>query len=141
MNYHDYGATKAASIADHQPLIAYGLAMRTSPRIGIAIACSLLLGSCAAGPHQLRRTVDDWDQKIYVNSPWLNASMWVVPVYPVAYAGALAFDFVIGDPWPSWCEDAWDGNGTGFRHIEVEWTDGWVESLLSDRSRWTRTRR
>lgn len=113
--------------------------MRTQTRIGIAIACSLLLGSCAAGPHQLRRTVDDWDQKVYVNSPWLNAAMWIVPVYPVSHAGALVFDFLITDPYYFWFGDAWDGSGTGYRHLKVDWTDGWVDCLLSDRSRWTRS--
>ena len=115
--------------------------MRTPLRISIITATSLLLSGCAAGPHQLRRSVDDWDQKIYVNSPWLNAAMWIVPIYPVMTVGAMAIDFTITDPYHFWFGDAWDGSGTGFRHLEVEWTDGWVDSVLADRAGWTRSER
>jgi hypothetical protein len=115
--------------------------MRTSLRISSVMAACLLLGGCAAGPHQLRRSLDDWDQKIYVNSPWLNAAMWIVPIYPVMHVGALAIDFTITDPYYFWFEDAWDGNGTGFRHLEIECPDGWVESVLADRAGWLRSER
>jgi len=112
--------------------------MRSPLRIGIATVLSLLLGGCAAGPHQLRRSVDDWDQKIYVNSPWLNAAMWLVPVYPVMHVGAMVIDFTVTDPYYFWFDDAWDGNGTGFKHLDIEYTDGWVDSMLADRAGWTR---
>lgn len=118
--------------------------MRTrSPLRPTSLATGLLLStlaltSCAAGPHQLRRSVDDWDQKTYVNSPWLNAAMWVVPVYPALHAGALVGDFLITDPYHFWLDDAWDGNGTGFVHLDIECPDGFVESLLADRSGWQR---
>ena len=115
--------------------------MRNPLRIGTTFACSLLLAACASGPHQLRRSVDDWDHKIYVNSPWLNAAMWIVPIYPVMHAGALALDFAVTDPYYFWFGDAWDGNGTGYRHLEVEWTDGWVDCLLADQGEWTRSER
>ncbi|MCK5941070.1 MAG: hypothetical protein KAI24_03795 [Planctomycetes bacterium] len=115
--------------------------MRNSMRIGVTAVLCTLLGACASGPHQLRRSVDDWDHQVYVNSPWLNAAMWVVPIYPTCHAVALVLDFAITDPWYFWCEDAWDGSGTGFQHLDVEWTDGHVDSLLSDRSGWTRTER
>ncbi len=97
-----------------------------------------LLGACAAGPHQLRRTVDDWDHKLYVNSPLLDGALWIVPVMPVGYALAFVGDFVIGDAWHFWFHDLWDGAGTGFEHLPVEATDGAVQSLLMDRSGWTR---
>jgi len=113
--------------------------MRTLTRLVLVATSSMLLGSCASGPHQLRRSVDDWDQKIYVNSPWLNAGMWLVGIYPVCHAGAIAFDFILTDPYHFWFEDAWDGNGTGYRHLEIDWTDGWTDCLFSDRSRWTRS--
>ena len=115
--------------------------MRTPMRIGSVMALTMLLGSCAAGPHQLRRSVDDWDQRIYVNSPWLNAAMWVVPVYPVLLAGATATDFVITDPYFFWFGDAWNGNGTGYRHLEIDYTRGWVDCVLADDSRWMRSER
>ena len=105
--------------------------------------CSLLLGaaavsmtSCAAGPHQLKRTVDDWDHKTYVNSPWLNAVLWIVPVMPLAHFGAGIGDFFIGDAYAFWFKDAWDGKGTGYKHLMVEPTDGQMGSLLAEGSGW-----
>jgi hypothetical protein len=106
------------------------------------LAASLLcatLASCAAGPHQLRRSVDDWDHELYVNSPWFDSLLWIVPVIPTLHVGAFVVDYLIGDPWAFWFEDAWDGNGTGFEHLPVEWTDGKVQSLMMPRSGWTRS--
>jgi hypothetical protein len=113
--------------------------MRSPLRTGLAITFGLLLTGCAAGPHQLSRSIDDWDQKIYVNSPWLNAAMWVVPIYPVMHVGARAIDFAITDPYYFWFQDAWDGNGTGFRHMHIDYTDGWVDCVLADRAAWIRS--
>jgi len=96
------------------------------------------LTACAAGPHQLRRSVDDWDHKSYVNSPWWNATMWIVPILPVSYIGAWVGDFLITDPWAFWFEDAWDGKGTGFEHLQLHWVDGRMGSLLTERAKWTR---
>lgn len=115
--------------------------MRNTRRIGVALTVCILLGSCAAGPHQLRRTVDDWDHQVYVNSPWVNAAMWVVPVYPALLLGATAVDFAVVDPYYFWLDDVWDNNGTGFEHHHVEWTNGHVDSLLTDRSGWLRKER
>ena len=110
-------------------------------RIAVLALVCCSLGSCLAGPHQLRRTIDDWDHETYVNSPWFNATLWVVPVMPVGYLGAFAFDFLVGDALAFWLDDAWDSKGTGFQHLHVEWTDGKVQSLLDDRSGWTRVER
>jgi hypothetical protein len=90
------------------------------------------LSGCAAGPHQLRRSVDDWDQKLYVNSPWLNAVLWIVPVIPIAHFLGGIGDFLIVDAYSFWFKDAWDGKGTGFKHLEVQATDGQMKSLLLD---------
>jgi hypothetical protein len=87
-----------------------------------------------AGPHQLRRTVDDWDQKLYVKSPWIDAVLWVVPVFPLANFGAWVGDFFVTDAYAFWFKDAWDGKGTGFEHYKQEWTDGRMKSLLSSDS-------
>ena len=106
-----------------------------------ALAALTLLGGCLAGPHQLRRTVDDWDQKQYVNTPRWNALMWIVPVWPAMHASAFAFDFLVTDPYAFFFDDLWDGRGTGFEHVPVEWTDGRMQSLLLDQTRWTRTTR
>lgn len=101
----------------------------------LGVAC---LGACAAGPHQLRRSIDDWDHKSYVNSPWWNATLWLTMVMPVCYAGAFCGDFLITDPYVFWFEDAWDGKGTGFDHLEVPWTDGRMTSLWMERAGWTK---
>lgn len=90
------------------------------------------LSSCAAGPHQLRRSVDDLDHKLYVSSPWLNAALWIVPAFPILHFGAQIGDFLICDAYAFWFKDAWDGKGTGFEHLQVEATDGRMQSLLID---------
>jgi len=85
--------------------------------------------SCFAGPHQLRRTVDDWDQKLYVQNPWLDSVLWIVPVFPFANYGAYFVDFFV-DGYHFWVHDAWDMKGTGYKHANIEWTDGYVGSLI-----------
>ena len=99
----------------------------------------MCLAGCFAGPQQLRRSVDDWDHKTYVNSPWWSATLWVVPVVPAMYVGAIAGDFLVTNPLAFWGEDAWDGNGTGYEHLHVEWTDGREQSLYSEFGGWTKT--
>jgi hypothetical protein len=111
---------------------------RSTLRSTTVLLLTILLAACAAGPHQLRRTVDDWDHKTYVNSPWFNGAMWVVPVIPVAYAFAFVGDFLVTDAVAFWLDDAWDGRGTGFEHLPVQATDGKVGSLLLDHTDWTR---
>lgn len=115
----------------------YASAMRTFSR-RILLVPFVLLAGCVVGPHQLRRSVDDWDHKCYVNSPWWNVALWLVPVFPTFHVGAMVGDFLITDPWAFWFEDAWDGTGTGFRHLEVSWTDGSMGSLMSERTGWTK---
>jgi hypothetical protein len=115
----------------------YAAAMRLHRRC-VPFLAILALAACAAGPHQLRRSIDDWDHKSYVNSPLWNAALWVVPVFPVCYAGAFVGDFLITDAWCFWGEDAWDGKGTGFEHLTVPWTDGRMGSLWLERAGWTR---
>src|SRR5690606_5226965 len=96
----------------------------------LALAAVVSLTSCASGPHQLARTVDDWDQKVYINSPWLNAVLYIVPVFPLAQFGAGIGDFFVTDAYAFWFKDAWDGKGTGFEHYKQNWTDGRMKSLL-----------
>lgn len=100
--------------------------------LATAAIAAVSLSSCMAGPHQLRRTVDDWDHKMYVNSPWIDAVLWVVPVFPLCNFGAQIGDFFVGDAYAFWFKDAWDGKGTGFEHAKIEATDGKVGSLLND---------
>ena len=102
----------------------------SSLALGAITAVSLT--SCAAGPHQLRRTVDDWDHKMYVNSPWIDAVLWVIPVIPLAnFVGAIG-DFFVTDAYAFWLKDAWDGKGTAFTHFNPKATDGAMSSLLND---------
>lgn len=115
--------------------------MPISRRLGLPLASALLLTSCLAGPHQLKRSLDDWDQRTYVNSPWWSAVLWITAVMPVGYVFAWTGDFLITDPWVFWFDDAWDGAGTGFEHVPVQWTDGRMASLLFDRAGWTRVER
>ena len=116
--------------------------MRAMPqrRRALLAACLLAfpLTSCLAGPHQLRRSVDDWDNNVYTNSPWWNATLWIVPVIPLTSIGASVVDFLVTDPWAFWFDDAWDGSGTAFEHLHVEPTDGFVRSLMMERSGWTK---
>lgn len=99
-----------------------------------AATVALSLTSCVVGPQQLGRTVDDWDHKTYVNSPWLDAVLWIVPVIPLCHFGASIGDFFVGNAYAFWFHDAWDGKGTGFKHADVAPTDGQVGSLLSEGS-------
>lgn len=110
---------------------------RLLPLFGL---CATTLASCFVGPHQLRHSVDDWDQRLYVESPWLDAGLWIVPVIPTLTLLAGAADFLVVDPYFFWGSDAWDGNGTGFEPAPTE-PDKWTESLMSDRSRWLRIER
>ena len=98
----------------------------------LALAATLVLPSCAAGPHQLSRTVDDWDHEMYVDGPLLNGVLNVIPVIPIAKFVAAIGDFLITDAYAFWIEDLWDGKGTGFQHYEVTPTDGVYGSLLND---------
>jgi len=115
--------------------------MRTRTCLVTFLIATTTLSGCVVGPQQLRRTVDDFDQQTYVNSPWLDAALWIVPVIPVCTAGATAIDFLVTNPYHFWFEDAWDGNGTGYRHLDVEFVDGSVGSLLEDRAGWTRSQK
>ncbi|MEZ5963713.1 MAG: hypothetical protein R3F56_07690 [Planctomycetota bacterium] len=96
----------------------------------LALGATALLPSCLAGPHQLQRTVDDWDQKTYITNPWISAALWVVPVFPLAKFGASVADFFVTDAYAFWFKDAWDMKGTGFEHYKQTWTDGRMKSLL-----------
>ena len=99
---------------------------------------SLMATSCLAGPHQLRRTVDDWDNRLYVESPWANALLHVVPVIPLASVFAFLGDFFVSDAVAFWTDDAWEatGSGSGFEHYPVKSTDGNMQSLSLPHSGW-----
>jgi hypothetical protein len=104
------------------------------------LVCALLaittFAACTVGPHQLRRSVDDWDQKTYVDSPWLDAVLTVIPVIPICTALAAIGDFFVTDAYAFWFKDAWDGKGTAFTHFSPTPTDGAMGSLLLDDSKW-----
>jgi len=110
---------------------------KTFLAMSLALGC-FSLTSCLAGPHQLKRSVDDLDQKVYVQSPWLSAVLWVVPVFPLANFGAAIGDFFVGDAYAFWFKDAWDGEGTGFEHYDMPTPDGRMRSLLIDGASWVK---
>ena len=97
---------------------------------GLLLGSLLFFSGCFAGPHQLFRTVDDWDAKVYTESPWLNALIWVIPVMPLARFGASIGDLFIVDAYSFWFKDAWSGKGTGFKHAEYLGTGGHLKSLM-----------
>lgn len=109
----------------------------------LALGSVAVLGttSCAAGPHQLRRTVDDWDHKLYVESPWIDGILWFVPVFPLAHLFAGIGDFLVTDAYAFWLNDAWDGKGTGYEHLTVDAPDGKMGSLLNEGSGWLQVKR
>jgi hypothetical protein len=101
----------------------------------LALGLSIVLASCLAGPHQLRRSLDDFDQKLYIQNPWLDGVLWFIPVFPIGGFVAMVGDFFIGDLYSFWFKDAWDQKGTAFTHFNPTPTDGSMESLLIDSSK------
>ena len=104
--------------------------------VSLSLLCCFAFTSCLAGPHQLARTVDDFDGKLYTESPWIDAALQVIPVIPFARYIASFADALTGDAYAFWAKDAWDNKGTGFKHKEFLGTDGHVESLLLDSAKW-----
>jgi hypothetical protein len=102
------------------------------------LALAFSATACLAGPHQLSRSVGDWDHKHYVNSPWWNVALWATGILPVGYVGAFVGDTLITDPYAFWLGDAWDRQGTGFEHLPVQALDGKMGSLWLDRAGWTK---
>ncbi len=115
------------------PNLAMTKILRNLSLVGLA---AVLSTACAAGPHQLQRTVDDWSNQNYVNSPVMNGILHVIPVIPVVAGCAAIGDFFITDAAAFWLDDAWDGQGTAFRHLAVTPKDGAMESLLIEGSGW-----
>ena len=109
--------------------------------LALGALATLSLTSCSAGPHQLRRSVDDWDHKLYVNSPWLDGVLWFIPVIPLAAFVGMVGDFFITDAYSFWFHDAWDGKGTGYEHLKVDAPDGKMGSLLMDGSSWLQVKK
>lgn len=100
--------------------------------LALMLILSAAFSGCFAGPHQLKRTVDDWDHKMYVENPWVDAVLWIVPVFPFAHFVAGIGDFFVTDAYAFWFKDAFAGDGgTGFKHHmpEAKRTMG---SLLGD---------
>ena len=103
--------------------------------LALSLVAAVSLTACQSGPHQLRRTVDDWDQKMYIDNPWLNGVLYFIPVIPLVTFGAQIGDFFVTDAYAFWFKDAWDGKGTAFTHYTQTPTDGSMESLLIDESK------
>ncbi len=109
--------------------------MRNMQRL-IVLCLLLSLPGCLAGPKQLHSTIDDWDQQLYVDTPWFNGAMWVIPVVPAARFGALLGDVLIGNFYTFWFEDAFSGEGgTTVRFADIE-TKRSMKSLLRGDGKW-----
>ena len=104
--------------------------------IALTVGLSFSFQSCLAGPHQLRRSVDDWESKLYTESPWVAAALNVIPVIPLAFFGAQIGDFFVTDGYHFWFKDAWDGKGTGFEHQQFLGEDGHMKSMLVGTGSW-----
>ena len=99
--------------------------------LGLVLLFSVSLTSCFAGPHQLRRTVDDWDNKMFVENVWIDAALWF-GVIPLASLGASIGDLFVTDAVNFWGTDAWSGeNGAGYKHHDVGAARN-AHSLLDD---------
>ena len=96
-----------------------------------ALTLALGLSSCASGPHQTFRSVDDWDHDLYVSKPRINGLLTFIPVIPLAKYGALIVDFFVVDAYAFWFKDVWDDKGTAFDHNVVGGTDGSMGSLIT----------
>lgn len=100
-------------------------------KLAFAALLGVSLAGCWSGPQQLTRSVDDWNNQVYVDSPWINVFMhFPVPVFPVLGFVASIGDFLITNPIAFWGDDAWDSKGTAYRHWVVQPTDGEVHSLM-----------
>lgn len=97
--------------------------------LAAAALAGLTLSSCAAGPHQLQRSVDDYDAQLYIENPLLNGVLWVIPVFPFAMFGAMVGDFFVVDAYHFWGKDLWRGEGTAFDHWDPDLAGPHVNSL------------
>ena len=98
----------------------------------LALAFALSIPACRSGPSQLVRSVDDWDNQLYVQSPWLDSILHVVPVIPLVKWGVSWVDVLVLNPIAFWTNDAWDSKGTGYMHKNPEYTDGYVRGVFVD---------
>jgi hypothetical protein len=109
---------------------------KTFATLALASMAAISMTSCTAGPHQLGRSVDDWDQKSYVASPRINGVLHFFPIMALAQFIAGAGDFFVTDAYTFWMHDVWDDKGTAFEHHAVTATDGSMKSLLNEGSGW-----
>lgn len=98
----------------------------------LTLLAALSLGSCLAGPQYFRRSLDDLDQKVYVNSPIVDGILWVIPVFPIGYYLSYFVDFFVNG-YAFWIKDVWSGEGTGFVHADIE-KKKMIKSLVRDDS-------
>ncbi|MBK8976899.1 MAG: hypothetical protein IPM29_13350 [Planctomycetes bacterium] len=100
--------------------------------LALALAVGLMFSGCAAGPHQLRRSLDNFDQDLYVEMPLINGLLWFpIPAFPIAYYVAYIGDFFITDAYAFWIRDVWEGEGTGFDYYDTS-SKKTMKSLMSD---------
>ena len=103
-------------------------------KLTILLAALVMVGavSCAAGPQQLYRTVDDIDQELYVEMPLVDGLLYVVPVIPLAKYVAAIGDFFVVNAYHFWFKDVWRGEGTGFEHYNADASEKLKSLYLDD---------
>jgi len=84
------------------------------------LLCSLVVmfcAGCACGPNYLSRSVDDWQNKKYEESPALVWALTdVLPAIPLVKGLAAIPDVLVLNPVQFWGSDVWEGRGVGFEH-------------------------
>ncbi len=82
----------------------------------------LVLSSCQSGPKRLTRTWDDWVNQKYSESAWVHGALLqdILPVYPIVGFFAAVGDILFVNTYYFWTDDAWDNQGTGFNHKQIE---------------------
>jgi len=77
----------------------------------------LVAAGCASGPSSLSRSVDDWQNNNYEDSPLTTGLLTdVLPFYPLVKALAYIPDWLVLNPVQFWGDDVWDGEGAAFVH-------------------------
>ena len=86
--------------------------------LALAVAAMATIGAGCYGTKSLTRSVDDWGNQMYKDSPWLAQPVGWIAV-PVAMFVTGIIDGVV-DTYYFWSADAWDGEGTPYMHKAVK---------------------
>ncbi len=90
---------------------------RALGRLALALVLCASL-ACMSGPRRLSRGWDDTVNGLYSGNAWVHGALLqdIIPVYTIVGIVMFIGDILILNPWYFWTDDAWDNDGTGFRH-------------------------